>query len=502
MRIALAGFQHETNTFAPAATTLADFMRADSWPRLLRGDDIISETLGMNLPIAGAIAQAGPAHLVPLLWCAAEPSGKVTTEAFDAISDDILVGLEDADDIDGLYLDLHGAMVTEGDFDGEAALLRRIRERVGSELPIAVSLDLHANLSAELVDIVDIITVYRSYPHLDMAETGARAMKKLQQRIYGTRPAACFIQAPFLVPLSSQDTNAQPFADVYDRVASLPQSDEEHLELALGFTAADIPECGPAILAYAPHQERADYLAETLLSELIAAERHIDTALWSPRAAVDHAMMLKAQAPVVLADVQDNPGAGGTSDTTGLLQALIMAEAPCSIIGVICDSEFATTAHKVGQGAEIDLDLGGKRGGPGAVPVSGPWRILSISAEPVAYTGEMYGGGMAELGQSARVQHIKSGVQVIVASTRSQCLDRAFFTHFGVDLADMAIIAVKSTLHFRADFEPIAAAVLNVASPGLFACELDLSDYINLRPGMRVAGAQYPRGTDDQNSSH
>lgn len=211
MRIAIAGFQHETNTFVPTPTGLSDFEMADSWPPLLRGEAVISATTGMNLPIAGAIlsAQSIPdIEIIPLVWASAEPGGIVTDDAFHHIADMMLSGLAKAGPIDALYLDLHGAMVSEYDPDGEGELLRRLRQQLGHEIPIGISLDLHANVTEAMVSLSDVITIYRTYPHLDMAETGRRCMDRLirlsQDQIKtGTfhRPCKSFRQIPFLIPL-------------------------------------------------------------------------------------------------------------------------------------------------------------------------------------------------------------------------------------------------------------------------------------------------------------
>lgn len=483
-RIAIAGLQHETNTFVPIRTGFKEFRMADSWPRMLQGAEVIAETWGMNLPVAGAIThvrEVGEIEPVPILWCAAEPGGPVTDDAFDRICEMILDGLESAGPIDGIYLDLHGAMVTETHFDGEGALLARIRRQVGPDLPVAVSLDLHANLSAELVDHSDAITIYRTYPHLDMAETGGRAMRELLRRIDGIARRAAFRQAPFLVPLHAQFTGDGPCGRLYRLLGRLPSGPEEHVELAMGFTAADIPDCGPSVVAYAETERRAAELADRIMSELRRSEPEFDASLLEPRDAVRRAMALEGT--VVIADVQDNPGAGGTSDTTGLLTTLVEEEADNALLGVMCDPATATRAHGTGAGATFRGSLGGRFGPEGQKPFEGKFRVLGLSDGRIAYSGEMYGGGMAEVGPSCllAVEDIPGDIRIVVSSVRTQCLDRAFFTHFSVDPADAKIVCVKSTVHFRADFEPISSAILNVAAPGLFPCRLADVNYVNTR---------------------
>ena len=488
-RVAAAGFQHETNTFVPFRTGFGDFRMADSWPRMLRGFEVISGTKGMNLPVAGAIDHAqgvGGVEVDPILWCSAEPGGLVTDDAFDRIVALILEGLANAGPIDGIYLDLHGAMVTETHFDGEGELLARIRSRFGKDLPIAVSLDLHANLSAETVDRADAITVYRTYPHLDMAQTGGRAMRELLRLIDGAARCAAFRQAPFLVPLHAQFTGDGPCSRLYGLLERLPSDADEQVELAMGFTAADIPDCGPSVVAYAGTTGRAAALADRIISELRSTEPEFDASLLDPRDAVRRAMALEGT--VVIADVQDNPGAGAASDTTGLLIALVEEQADNVLLGVMCDPETAARAHGAGLGATIRSRLGGKSGPEGQEPFEADFRVLGTSDGKIAYSGEMYGGGVAEVGPSCllSVEGIPGDIRIVVSSVRTQCLDRAFFTHFSVDPADAKILCVKSTVHFRADFEPISSAILNVASPGLFPCRLEDVNYVHNRKATPV----------------
>ena len=206
LRIAIAGFQHETNTFGTVKAGIEEFEVADSWPGLLTGTSIISGTEGMNLPVAGFVdaALSDPEiELVPVLWCAAEPSAHVEDDTFEQITALIIDGICGAGTLHGIYLDLHGAMVTETHEDGEGELLRRVRAAVGDEVPVAVSLDLHANITNEMVEHASTLAIYRTYPHLDMAATGARSFAQLRSQIAGASYEKSFRQVPFLIPLSA-----------------------------------------------------------------------------------------------------------------------------------------------------------------------------------------------------------------------------------------------------------------------------------------------------------
>ena len=183
MRIAIGGFQHETNTFAPTRASFAHFSTDSGWPGLRRGGEILDTMVARNIPIAGFIERLrGTCHtLLPTAWAASEPSAHVTRDAYERIAAMIVEGVRDARP-DAVYLDLHGAMVAEHLDDGEGELLARIRAVVGPQAPIVASLDLHANVSARMLDCADALVAYRTYPHVDMAETGARAAHLRQRR--------------------------------------------------------------------------------------------------------------------------------------------------------------------------------------------------------------------------------------------------------------------------------------------------------------------------------
>jgi len=491
-RIVIAGFQHETNTFGATRAKMSDFEMADSWPGLLRGDEVISGTEGSNLPLAGFIREArkdASVELIPIVWCSAEPSAQVTDDAYERITDMILDGVRNAGQVDGIYLDLHGAMVTESHEDGEGELLSRLRDLTGPDLPISVSLDLHANLTREMVDFASCITIFRTYPHLDMAETGGRAFHTLQHLMSGSRLFNAYRQAPFLIPLQAQYTGAAPFQSLYDKVASIGPAPQSWAELAAGFPAADIHNAGPSILAYADNQKDADAIVDSLFADLLSAESEFDCSLLSSQEAVEKAKTIAAQSdkPVIIADVQDNPGAGGTSDTAGLLRALVEGGAKGAVVGMLCDPEIASQAHACGVGSTIEGALGGKSG-PTPDPFSCRLQVERLSDGRFSFTGEMYAGSVAETGPTAllRVLDDTSDVRVVVSSHRCQCLDQAIFTHIDINPAAQQIVVVKSTVHFRADFEPTSAVVLNAQAPGLFPCRLGEVPYRALRSGVRV----------------
>jgi microcystin degradation protein MlrC len=491
-RIAIAGLQHETNTFAPFGATFHDFEIADGWPELTRGADVLKVFPRLNIPIGGFISAAGGADLVPIAWAAAEPCAHVSDDAFDRLSEIVCGGIEAAGAIDGIYLDLHGAMVTDSHQDGEGELLRRLRARVGANMPIVISLDMHANVTKAMSELCDGMTIYRTYPHIDMADTGKRAYDLLLARIRAGRPLhRAFRKLPFLIPVCAQSTMAEPCKGLYDSIPALESSAVSNVDFAVGFPPADIHDCGPAIVAAGPDAQAVEAAADRLLAAVSAREREFLADMLTPADAVRRAIRAgKPGRPVILADVQDNPGGGGTSDTVGILAALVQQKAQNAALALLWDPAAAEAAHRAGVGAELDLALGGRYGYDPS-PFQGRFRVEEISDGTVTGSGAMAGGVTMHLGPSARLKVIDSGadVTVVICSHRFQCLDLELFRGFGVEPERQAILAVKSTNHFRAAFQPIASEVLLVESPGANICRLDKIPFKNLRPDVRVAAA-------------
>jgi microcystin degradation protein MlrC len=489
--IAVGGFQHETNTFAPHLATWEAFERADSWPALTTGEALFATMDGLNIPLPGFIERARQDghRLLPLCWCSAEPSSFVTREAFERVAEIICAPLRAARHLDAVYLDLHGAMVAEHFEDGEGELLRRVRAIVGPSMPVVMSLDLHANVTRGMLEHCDAMTIYRSYPHLDMAATGARAYDLLLPLLAGRKLYKVMRKLPFLLALTSQCTDFDPCRSIY---AQLPQagaaSGVGSVDFAAGFPPSDIDECGPAVVAYGADEAAVEAAAEQVCQQILAAEAEFHVELLDADTAVLRAMANASDKPVVLADAQDNPGAGGTADSTGLLAALVRNRAQQAIIAMLYDPEIAELAQQAGIGAEFDAALGGKSGAQGIEPYHGRFRVEALGDGNFIFTGAMNLNSQARLGNMAllRVVDELSEVRVVVGSSRSQCLDQAMIRHVGVEPSAQRIVAVKSSVHFRADFDPIAAETLVVIAPGVNYCKFDDLHYRNLRAGVRL----------------
>src|SRR3954468_879484 len=252
-RIAIGGFQHETNTFAPSRADYAAFEDGGGWPGVQYGASIFAAVEGANIPAAGAIqALRALGHdLVGTAWAAATPSAHVTRDAFERITSGMVKALGAAGRLEGVYLDLHGAMVSEDYEDGEGEILRRVRDVVGARVPIVASLDLHANVTKLMVETADALVAYRTYPHVDMADTGARAARLLDQMLKtGRRASAGFHQLDYLTGVPSQCSFIEPCKSLYRELARLENQHNTVLSFAPGFAMADFADCGMSVCGF------------------------------------------------------------------------------------------------------------------------------------------------------------------------------------------------------------------------------------------------------------
>lgn len=488
--IAIGGMQHETNTFAPTRADYRAFEQGGGWPPIQRGDTLFEAVAGANIPIQGAIeALRAQGHtLIPLTWAAASPSAHVTEDAYERIVGDLIDRLKAAGRVDGVYLDLHGAMVCEHVDDGEGELLRRVREVVGPQVPVAASLDLHANVTRAMVAHADVLAIYRSYPHVDMAATGARAARRLHATLErGRRPAKRMHAFDYLTGLPSQCTFIEPAQGLYRLLEAIEARTGVGLEFAPGFPMADFPECGMTAVAYAEDESVLAAALAELVAAIEAAERDFAMQLLTPDEAVRRAMQTGSPgAPVVIADTQDNPGAGGNGDTTGVLAALIRNRAPEAVLGMLIDPASARRAHDAGQGATLEFALGEISGVPGHVPLVGRFTVERLGDGQFTCTGPMFRNFRMNLGPMALLRESESGVRVVLASRKCQAADQEMFRHVGVEPVRQRIVVVKSSVHFRADFQPIAREVLVARSPGPALADPADFPWTRLRPGLRL----------------
>jgi microcystin degradation protein MlrC len=470
MRIAIGGFLHESHSFAPNPTTYRDFLEPGGFPPLCHGAALIDSLRHASVPTAGAIPviESEGATIVPLAWGFANPAGPVQDEAFEriaALNCALLSTALDDGPLDGVYLDLHGAAMVDSFPDAEGELLRRVRAIIGETLPLTISLDPHANLTDAMVRLADVVVPFRTYPHVDMKEAGARAARLLFDRIRRGAPwERAFRRLDFWIPLGAQCTLVPPMSLVMSErevVAERPGIVE--LAFCFGFPYADFCGCGPALAVYADTQQVADETADQFLTAVTAREPEFTQELLPSAAAVTEAKrrIATTSGPIIIADTQDNPGGGGHGDTTELLAELVRQNAAGALVCLINDRDSAAACHAAGEGATVSLSLGGKSD---RLPYQCVARVERLTNGQFTLTGPMGAGNPGNLGPTALID--VDGVKVIVVTRKMQALDQAIIRHVGIEPSTCPILVLKSSVHFRADFGPIAGHVIVAVAPG------------------------------------
>jgi len=476
-RILSAEIAHETNTFSRIATDQQAFR--DCY--YLRGDEALAQRGNANTELAGFVDAARQYgwRLHHLHSAAAGPSGKVTDAAFDWLLEPLLAALGESR-YDAILLGLHGAMVTDSCDDGEGEILRRLRALCDADVPIAITLDLHANVSEAMCELAEIIVSYKTYPHVDKRITGRHAADLLQATLLGRiHPRTIRVGCPMLEEVNGGRTDTGPMLARLQAARDWEAREDVHaVSINGGFASADIATVGPSVLVTGEgdmevHRTFAQGLADDIWQrrgEVINDYIDVDTA-----AAV--AMRFDARhGPLVIADYADNPGAGAYGDSTNLLRALLRAGVSNACFGPMVDPETVQRLCNRGIGEHVDVELGGKTDpamGGAALPLQ--VELLAKSDGRYVGGGAMLGGLERSFGPSAviRVQ----GIEVLVTTIASQLLDLQQFRSFGIEPGNKSVVALKSMQHFRADFEPIAGRVIVCDSGALCTPCYRLLDY-------------------------
>jgi microcystin degradation protein MlrC len=493
-RFVTAVFKHETNTFSPVLTPLEAFDRyyADSGPKF--GATALATYKGTNEPVAAFIdiAEEEGAELVFPIAAEATPSGTVRNAVLDHVAEKIIAALGMG--CDALFLDLHGGMVTEDHTDPEGELLRRIRA-VAPDLPIAVAFDFHSNISQKSIDNATVITGYRTYPHVDTYEAGARAAHTLLRAMRGeVDPVILWHSLPMLTHLNRQTPSRQPMKDIMDR-AIVAEAAREVLNASVFgcFPLADIPWVGLHGVIVA--DSSAADAGQALLHELMAMawKRRADFVFQvEPIADSIARATALAEGPIVLADHGDVAGSGGSTDVTTVLTEVMRQGLTDMCAGPFWDPASVALMVDAGEGAKVNLALGGKTDFPAVgvkgAPLAVTGTVLRITNGVFTVTGPMSTGIRIDMGRSAVLD--TGTAEILVTEKRHEPFDLGCFTHAGVDPAKKRYILIKSRQHFRAGFEPILKHVIMVSGPGITT-----SDY-SLYPWKLVRRPIYPLDHD------
>ncbi len=484
-KVLSAEIAHETNTFSLVPTTLEDFEN-----RLFLDDPnaIAMALKGTNTEITAHIDAADVYgwDLRLALAAQATPGGKVEDKAWHAILQRLDLALAEGG-YDGVILGLHGAMVSMEHDDAEGALLQRIRDQVGEDVPIVVTLDLHANVTDDMARLANAILPFRTYPHIDQAEISRVAADILNRAMEGEISPRCLVARPAsLLGCNFGRTQEGPMADMLVRAERITASDPNvhAIGISSGFPWADVSFAGPSVaVTYEAGHAASAWETASDLVQIVWRERAIDTIpLLSLDDAVRRATAVSpSTGPLVIGDTTDNPGGGAYGDSVRLLEALLAAGVENAGLAAVRDPECVEACFQAGVGRSVSLTLGSKVDPAGYGPpltVEGNVAGLDDTGVFVAH-GPMWAGVSFSLGRSALVRI--GGISVVLSTHNIQITDRATFELFGIDPAGLAVIAVKSSHHFRAGFEPIAREVILVDSGGLVSPSFDRFDYTNLR---------------------
>jgi microcystin degradation protein MlrC len=485
-RVALLGFSIECNKFAPRATK-EDFLART----YLEGEDILADARSPTpcmLPetpgFVAAMDDSGPWTPVGIALAMTEPNGPVEHAFFLELLDTITRRLKATLPVDAVYICAHGAAVTTEEDDPDGVLFARVREIVGPDVPIAATLDLHANVSERMVEAVDAFIGYRTNPHLDMRERGAEAAAAIREMLGGVKPQRAFIRLPIVPPTVTLLTGSGPYAEMIDFGQRRMTAEIMNVSTMGGFAYSDTAKNGLTVVVTARRDRRtAEKLARRIAEFGWANRARFYPQLTPVATAVEKALAVGRDPTLpalAFADVADNPGGGGRGNTTFLLRAFYEAGVSAALLGVFYDPALAAEAHRRGIGASFEAQFNRAE----TTRFSEPWtvraRIVALTDGNCVGRRGIYAGLRLELGPCAGLE--VGGITVVVISHRVQCADPIFFEMMGLDIARARAIVVKSRGHFRGGFDEFFGPdqIVEVDLPGLTSPMLNRFEWIRL----------------------
>ena len=465
MRVVTGAISHETSTFTTVATTWENYEEHFGY---LRGQKIIETFRNTNTPIGGFIegAEAHGFELIPTLFAEPHPSGPTPRDIFDKVLNELLQGIAAALPIDGVLLQLHGAMVAEEIDDGEGHILEAIRKLVGQDVPVLVQLDIHSNVSVRMIQEADVLIGRDTYPEVDQAARGRECADVLERILnQGLRPTMALHPIP-LVWGQNQVTAHSPMKEAIEELHRIEARPGVVCgSIATCFPLADIPDMGASVYIVTDDDPA---LAQACADELGAwiFERRADWYSHTP--STREALILaeeNAKFPVIFSDRSDNPGGGSPGDSTGMLRAFIEAGLDEACLLYIVDPDAIARCQEAGVGTSLELRVGGKSSPLQGTPVEMTAEVVALSDGRFRYKGPFWAGMEGNMGPSAHIQ--AGGIHVILVTQREQPFDTAFSRTLDLDPRQMRYIGVKSATHFRSGFEFWAGAIYAVSEPSV-----------------------------------
>ena len=484
MRIFACGISHESHSFSSLLTTVDDFQGAVAGS--IAGEPGLIHTRSTEGGILTAAAERGWDLHFPF-FAHATPSGPLTAETFEVLSGRLIAELRASMPVNGVLLALHGAMFAESYADCEGEILDRVRAVVGPQVPVAVSLDCHANVTDRMAELANVMTSFRTTPHVDHWETSYRAACLLDDAVHGrTQPRVHVARLPMLAGMDMGRTLDPdgPMRQLLGMARRIEAEDSGVLDIALnpGFYYGDVEEAGPSVTVTGDGGDpRYAAIADRLMREAWKTREYVSIEHVPVADAVEHARVApRGTGPLILVDYTDGPAGGAHGDGTRLLAALLVANLPDTVVGPIHDPDAARKALAAGEGATLRIAIGGK-GDPhyGGHPVDVDARVTRLSDGSYVRKGPFSTGTTGRFGHCALLD--VGNVGIIVVSNRLQPEDREQYRLFGLDPESTNIIAMKGINHFRADFEPIARELVFVDSGGLIAVDFSIFPFKRVR---------------------
>ncbi len=487
MRIFTASLATETNTFSPVPTDMHAFKAAFyAGP----GEHPDTPTLCSSVvPILRRRGRAEGFTVIEGTSCWAEPAGLIQRRTYETLRDRILGELQAALPVDGVVLGLHGAMVAQGYDDPEGDFLSRVRAIVGPDVLVAAEFDPHSHLTALRVANLDILAAFLEFPHTDFEQRGEHVVELALRTLRGKlKPVISTFDCRMI---TIYPTSREPMRSFVDRLKAMEGKDGiVSISVIHGFMAGDVPDMGTRIVVVTDDdREKGDALASALGRELYGMRRQTAMPMLDTEAGLDRALELRAACPdkpVVIADVWDNPGGGVAGDATHVLRRMMERGLDDIAVATIWDPVAVSFCHAAGEGAELDLRIGGKSGPQGGEPLD-----LRVRVERVVDSGwQSFRNSRVTLGSAAVVRPLGTETDIVLITSRTQTYEPDIFSNLGIDFSAKRMLLVKSTNHFHAGFQPIASEIVYIAAPTSYPTDPATTPY-------RKASLElWPRVTD------
>ena len=484
MRIFAACLATETNTFSPIPTGLSDF-------NPVRSIDPTVPAEGHMLSVLYQHGKDCGDEVIFSLSAFAEPAGITVRSAYEELRDEILRDLQAAGPVNIVLLLLHGAMVADGYDDCEGDMIALVRQQVGSDVVIAVELDLHCHISQQAVDDTDIIITFKEYPHIDIND---RAIELYDLACRASRgevnPTTALVDCNMI---GLYPTFNPPMCEFVKRMTATERQDKIlSVSFAHGFPWGDVPYTDGKVMVITDNDPKlASDTGKSLANEIFALRHEIGFQSLPMEEAMSKAMASDKH-PVVVADQSDNAGGGAPSDSTFALRWLLEHSVQNAAIAIFYDPHAVKMAKIAGPGATLPVRLGGKVGPASGDPLDLEVSVLAVTEEHVNQFPQLQGEPMKyPLGNTVAL-HCR-GVDIIVSSLRSQCYSPKIFEDFGIDPTKKHLLIPKSMNHFAAAFAPIAGEIIYMAAPGAVAPIIERINYKHMPTADKFPWEAKPR---------